>query len=231
LSVIDLGNFAFGRPARITATARLGKGEVIDIEREAELGGAIHSKGVLILSAFLTSRYAQRHPLSISASLAFEQSYGMVEGDSASVGELCALLSALAGVPINQSLAVTGSVNQHGQVQPIGGVNEKIEGFFDVCQARGLTGEHGVLIPASNVKHLMLRQDVVTAAAAGEFQIWPIETVDQALSLLTGLPVGRPDGEGRYPAGTVNRQVAERLWEMVQLRQKFNAEGMTEKPK
>ena len=231
LSVIDLGNFAFGRPSRITATARLGKGEVIDIEREVELGGAIHSKGVLILSAFLTSRYAQRHPLSVSASLVFEQSYGMVEGDSASVGELCALLSALADVPIQQSLAVTGSVNQHGQVQPIGGVNEKIEGFFDVCRARGLTGDHGVLIPAANVKHLMLREDVVTAVSAGQFQIWPIETVDQALSLLTGLPAGRPDGEGRYPAGSVNHRVAERLWEMLQLRQKFSIEATTEKPK
>jgi len=231
LSVIDLGNFAFGRPSRITATARLGKGEVVDIEREVELGGAIHSKGVLILSAFLASRYAQRHPLSVSASLVFEQSYGMVEGDSASVAELCGLLSALADAPIKQSLAVTGSVNQHGQVQPIGGVNEKIEGFFDVCRVRGLTGEQGVLIPASNVKHLMLREDVVATAADGKFHIWPIETVDQALSLLTGLPAGEPDAEGRFPEGTVNRRVAEQLWEMFQLRQKYNTEGKAEKTK
>ncbi len=231
LSVLDLGCFSFGRPSRITATARLGKGEVIDIEREVELGGAIHSKGVLILSSLLTARYAQRHPLSVSASLVFEQSYGQVDGDSASVGELCALLSALASVPINQALAVTGSVNQLGQVQPIGGVNEKIEGFFDVCRARGLSGEHGVLIPASNVKHLMLRQDVVAAAAAGQFQIWPIETVDQALSRLTGLPAGEPDAEGRYPAGTINHRISERLWELFQLRQRYNAESQTEKPK
>lgn len=231
LSVIDLGNFAFGRPSRITATARLGKGEVVDIEREVELGGAIHSKGVLILSAFLASRYAQRHPLSVSASLVFEQSYGMVEGDSASVAELCGLLSALADVPIHQSLAVTGSVNQHGQVQPIGGVNEKIEGFFDVCRVRGLTGEQGVLIPASNVKHLMLREDVVAAAADGKFHVWPIETVDQALSLLTGLPAGEPDAEGRFPEGSVNQRVADRLWEMFQLRQKYNTEGKAEKTK
>ncbi len=231
LSVIDLGNFAFGRPSRITATARLGKGEVIDIEREVELGGAIHSKGVLILSSLLTSRYAQRHPLSVSASLVFEQSYGQVEGDSASVGELCALLSALADVPVKQSLAVTGSVNQLGQVQPIGGVNEKIEGFFDVCQARGLTGEQGVLIPASNVKHLMLREDVLKATEAGRFHIWPIETVDQALSLLTGLPAGQPDPDGRYPAGTVNERISERLWELFQLRQRYNSESMTERPK
>jgi lon-related putative ATP-dependent protease len=231
LSVIDLGNFAFGRPSRITATARLGRGEVIDIEREVELGGAIHSKGVLILSSLLISRYAQRHPLSISASLVFEQSYGQVDGDSASVGELCALLSALADVPIKQSLAVTGSVNQLGQVQPIGGVNEKIEGFFDVCRTRGLTGEQGVLIPASNVKHLMLREDVVDAARSGQFHIWPMETVDQALSLLTGLPVGQPDANGRYPAGTVNERISERLWELFQLRQKYNSELMTERPK
>jgi len=231
LSVIDLGNFAFGRPSRITATARLGKGEVVDIEREVELGGAIHSKGVLILSSFLASRYAQRHPLSVSASLVFEQSYGMVEGDSASVAELCGLLSALADVPIKQSLAVTGSVNQHGQVQPIGGVNEKIEGFFDVCRARGLTGDQGVLIPASNVKHLMLREDVVAAAADGKFHVWPIETVDQALTLLTGVPAGEPDAEGRFPAGTLNQRVADRLWEMLQLRQKYNTEGKSEKAK
>lgn len=231
LSVIDLGNFAFGRPSRITATARLGKGEVVDIEREVELGGAIHSKGVLILSAFLASRYAQRHPLAVSASLVFEQSYGMVEGDSASVAELCALLSALAGVPINQSLAVTGSVNQHGQVQPIGGVNEKIEGFFDVCRVRGLTGEQGVLIPASNVKHLMLREDVVAAAADGKFHVWPVETVDQALNLLTGLPAGELGADGRFPAGTVNQRVADTLWEMFQLRQKYNEEGKAEKTK
>jgi lon-related putative ATP-dependent protease len=230
LSVIDLGNFAFGRPSRITATARLGKGEVIDIEREVELGGAIHSKGVLILSSLLTSRYAQRHPLSVSASLVFEQSYGLVEGDSASVGELCALLSALGNVPVRQSLAVTGSVNQLGQVQPIGGVNEKIEGFFDVCLARGLTGDQGVLIPASNVKHLMLREDVLKAVGTGQFHIWPIETVDQALSLLTGLPAGLPDADGRYPAGTINERISERLWELFQLRQKYNSEAMAERP-
>ena len=224
LSVLDLGNFAFGRPSRITATARLGKGEVVDIEREVELGGAIHSKGVLILSAFLAVRFAQDHPLSLAASLVFEQSYGMIDGDSASVGELCALLSALSGVPIKQSLAVTGSVNQNGQVQPIGGVNEKIEGFFDVCRARGLTGSQGVLIPASNVQHLMLRQDVIDAAAAGRFHIYPIETVDQAVSLLTGMPAGAADEQGEYPPETVNHRVAARLWELFQLRLKYTAE-------
>ena len=205
LSVLSLGNFSFGRPSRITASVRMGKGEVVDIEREVELGGPIHSKGVLILSGFLRGRYAPERPLSLAASLVFEQSYGGVEGDSASSAELYALLSAIASVPIRQALAVTGSVNQHGQVQAIGGVNEKIEGFFDICTARGLTGDQGVLIPAANVKHLMLRQDVVDAVAAGRFHVYPIATIDEGIELLTGVPAGEPDAEGRYPEGTVNR--------------------------
>jgi len=221
LSVLGLGAFSFGQPSRITATARLGKGEVVDIEREVKLGGAIHSKGVLILSSFLASRYARERPLSLSASLVFEQSYGTVEGDSASVAELCALLSALSGVPIQQSLAVTGSVNQHGRVQPIGGVNQKIEGFFDVCRARGLNGGQGVLIPASNVKHLMLRQDVVQAASEGKFQIYAVETVDQALSLLTGMDAGEKDERGAYPPGTVNHLAEKRLIELSEEMKKF----------
>ncbi len=196
LSVIDMGNFSFGQPSRITATVRIGKGEVIDIEREVDLGGAIHSKGVLILSSFLATRFAQNRPLSLSASLVFEQSYGHVDGDSASVAELCALLSALSGIPIRQSLAVTGSVNQHGQVQPIGGVNDKIEGFFDVCQARGLTGDQGVLIPRTNVKHLMLRPDVVDAVAAGKFHVYAMETVDEAIALLDRRTSGRGERRG-----------------------------------
>jgi len=165
--VVDLVDFRFAHPVRITATARIGEGDVIDIERESELGGPLHSKGVMILSSFLGARYAHSVPLSLAASLVFEQSYGPVEGDSASLAELCALLSVLSGVPILQSLAVTGSVNQHGRVQAVGGVNEKIEGFFDVCAARGLTGAQGVVIPAGNVKHLMLREDVVAAAREG----------------------------------------------------------------
>ncbi|MBC8872979.1 MAG: AAA family ATPase [Planctomycetes bacterium] len=229
LAVLDMGNFAFGRPSRITATARLGKGEVVDIEREVDLGGAIHSKGVLILSSFLASRYAKDHPLSLSASLVFEQSYGMVDGDSASVAELCALLSALSGIPIKQSFAVTGSVNQHGQVQPIGGANEKIEGFFDVCRARGLTGDQGVLIPSTNVKHLMLRQDLIAATVAGKFHVYPIETVDQAITLLTGVPAGVPDAEGQYPEETVNGRVAARLLEMFNLRREYGREPKPEK--
>ena len=225
LSVLDLGNFSFGRPSRITATVRMGKGEVVDLEREVELGGPIHSKGVLILSSLLAARYAQDHPLSLTASLVFEQSYGMVDGDSASVAEFCALLSALSGIPIKQSLAVTGSVNQRGQVQAIGGVNEKIEGFFDVCQHRGLNGEHGVLIPVSNVRHLMLRRDVVEAVGCGRFHIYPIADVDQAITLLTGTAAGGLDEQGRYPEGTVNHAVAARLLKMFQLRQQHTAEA------
>lgn len=217
LAVIELGSFAFAQPTRITATTRLGKGDFINIEREAELSGAIHSKGVLILSAFLASRYAKNQPLALSASLAFEQSYGKIDGDSASLAELCALLSNLANVPIHQSLAITGSVNQLGQAQAIGGVNEKIEGFFDICNARGLTGEQGVLIPVSNLKHLMLRQDVIDAVEKGIFTIYAVENVDQALTLLTGVPAGEIDEKGAYPEGTINYWVVERLAELAKI--------------
>ena len=225
LSVLQLGNFAFGRPTRITARTRLGKGEVIDIEREVELGGPIHSKGVLILSGFLGARYTKEAPLSLSASLVFEQSYGGIEGDSASSAELYALLSSISEIPLNQSLAVTGSVNQRGQVQAIGGVNEKIEGFFDICQARGLNGEQGVLIPASNIKHLMLRHDVVKAVEAGKFHVYPVETVDQGLKILTGLPAGTQDATGEYPEGSVNHAVQLRLTELAQKRAQFARSG------
>lgn len=218
LSVIDLKNFVFAQPFRITATARLGQGSVIDIEREVELGGPIHSKGVLILSSFLGQRYATEQLFSLEASLVFEQSYGMVEGDSASMGELCALLSVLANIPIKQSLAITGSVNQLGEVQAIGGVNEKIEGFFDVCQQNGLTGKQGVIIPASNKKHLMLRSDVVDAAAAGKFHIYAVKDVDQAIELLTGVEAGALDKEGNYPQGSINQQVLERLTTFAKIR-------------
>jgi len=225
LSVIPLSDFAFGRPTRITAQMRLGKGEVIDIEREVELGGPIHSKGVMILSGFLGGRYSEEKPLSLSASLVFEQSYGGVEGDSASSAELYALLSEIAEVPIKQSMAVTGSVNQHGKIQPIGGVNEKIEGFFDICKARGLTGDQGVLIPVSNVKHLMLRQDVIDAVTDGEFHIYPVETVDQGIEILTGLPAGERDEEGNYPEGSVNYLVEKRLRELAETRAQFGESG------
>jgi len=215
LSVIDLGGFAFGHPSRITARVRMGKGEVIDIEREVELSGPIHSKGVMILSGFLSGRYAVDQPLSLSATLVFEQSYAAVEGDSASSAELYALLSALSGLPLSQSLAVTGSVNQQGQIQAIGGVNEKIEGFFDLCNARGLSGEQGVVIPASNVRHLMLRQDVVDAVRAAKFRIHAIETIDQGIEVLTGVSAGAPDASGKFPEGSVNQKVEARLMEFA----------------
>ena len=211
LSVMQLGGMAFGSPARITARVRLGAGRVVDIEREAELGGPLHSKGVLILSGFLSGRYAVNSPLSLSASLVFEQSYGGVEGDSASSAELYVLLSALADVPIRQSLAVTGSVNQHGDVQAIGGVNEKIEGYFDLCMARGPTGEQGVLIPASNAKHLMLKNEVVEAVATGKFHIYTVETIDQGIELLTGRAAGSQGADGKYPEGSINQLVEQRL--------------------
>lgn len=215
LVVVELAGERYGHPVRVTATARVGDGDVVDIERETELGGAIHSKGVLIITAFLAARYARHQPLSLAASLVFEQSYGQVEGDSASLAELCALLSALAQAPIRQSLALTGSVNQFGEVQVIGGVNEKIEGFYDLCKARGLTGDQGVLIPAASVPHLMLRPDVVEAAAAGRFHVWPVATVDEAMELLTGLPAGEPDARGHLPRGSLNERVAQALAEMT----------------
>jgi predicted ATP-dependent protease len=221
LSVLQLGSRRFGQPSRITARVWLGRGEVVDIEREANLGGPIHAKGVLILTGFLSGRYARERPLSLSASLVFEQNYGGVEGDSASAAELYALLSAIADVPIRQSIAVTGSVNQLGMVQAIGGVNEKIEGFFDICQARGLTGRQGVIIPAANIKHLMLRPDVVTAAEQGQFQVWAIRRIDDGVPILMGLEAGTVDEAGSYPADSLNGRVATRLADMASRRRAF----------
>jgi lon-related putative ATP-dependent protease len=211
LSVLQLGSFSFGRPSRITARVRIGPGRVTDIEREVRLGGPLHSKGVMILWGFLAGRYALDVPLALSASLVFEQSYGGVDGDSASSAELYALLSALAEVPIRQSFAVTGSVNQWGEVQAIGGVNEKIEGFYDVCRARGLDGEQGVLIPAANVQHLMLREDVVEAVKAKQFSVYAVNSIDQGIEILTGVRAGERTPEGRYPAATINRLVEDKL--------------------
>jgi len=211
LSVLSLGETAFGHPSRVTARVRLGSGKVVDILREVEMGGPNHTKGVLILGGFLAGRFLPDRPLSLSASLVLEQSYGGVEGDSASSAELYSLLSALAEVPVRQSLAVTGSVNQHGEVQAIGGVNEKIEGFFDLCARRGLTGEQGVLIPKSNVPHLMLRSDVVSAAEAGRFRVFPVATIDEGIELLTGVPAGARGPDGRFPEGSVNGRVEARL--------------------
>jgi predicted ATP-dependent protease len=223
LSVLSLGRRSFGRPTRITARVRLGRGEVVDIEREVELGGPIHSKGVLILAGFLGARFAADRPFSLAATLVFEQSYGGVEGDSASSAELYALLSALSGLPLRQSLAVTGSVNQLGRVQAIGGVNEKIEGFFEVCKGRGLSGEQGVLIPASNARHLMLHEEVVEAVRQGRFRVWPVETVDQGIELLTGVAAGERGPDGRWPEGSVNALVAARLEALSEAARAFGA--------
>jgi predicted ATP-dependent protease len=230
LSVMQLGQFSFGRPSRITARVRLGGGKVVDIEREVALGGPLHSKGVLILAGFLGSRYAADRPLSLSASLVFEQSYGGVEGDSASSAELYALLSALADAPIEQCLAVTGSVNQRGQIQAVGGVNEKIEAFFDVCRARGLSGREGVLIPSANAKGLMLREDVVAAADAGLFHVYAVETVDQGIQILTGVAAGERGADGHFPADSVNGRVEARLLAFAEEARAFTREARTDAP-
>ena len=211
LSVYQLGDYSFGQPSRITATARLGHGNVLDIEREIKLGGPIHSKGVMILSSCLANRYARNSPLSLTATLVFEQSYGGVDGDSASIAEFCALISAISDIPIQQCFAVTGSINQHGETQAIGGVNQKIEGYFEVCKARGLSGKQGVIIPRSNLKHLMLRHDVVEAVSNKQFHVHTIDTIDDALELLLGMEAGLADENGAFKKGTINYRVMERL--------------------
>ena len=221
LSVVDLGDYRFGYPVRITATTRMGTGEVVDIEREVKLGGAIHSKGVLILSSALSARYARETPLSLGGSIVFEQSYGGVDGDSASVAELCALMSSIAGVPLRQNLACTGSINQLGRVQAVGGVNEKIEGFFDICRERGLDRSHGVIIPADNVKHLMLREDVVNAVNEGKFTVYAIESIDEAIELLTGQAAGERDADGQFLPDTINRRIEDQLISYAQQRRSF----------
>ncbi len=228
LTVIQLGDYFFGHPTRITARLSLGSGKVIDIEREVELGGPIHSKGVLILSSYLASHYAPDHQLSLSASLVFEQSYGPVEGDSASTAELCALLSALAEVPIKQAIAITGSVNQYGHTQAIGSVNQKIEGFFDLCQARELTGNQGVIIPSANVQHLMLRQRVIDAVANGQFYIYASNSIDECMEILTGVEAGPRDDKDNFPEGSLNQRIKTRLIEFANKRQEFSGKGLNE---
>lgn len=221
LSVQALGSFAYGRPNRITARVRMGAGRLIDIEREVALGGPLHSKGVMILRGFLEGTFALDVPMALSASLVFEQSYGGVDGDSASSAELYALLSALAEVPISQAIAVTGSVNQFGDVQAIGGVNEKIEGFFDICNGRGLTGRQGVIIPHANIEHLMLRDDVVEAVTGGEFTVYAVQTIAQGIEILTGLPAGERGSDGAFEPDSVNGRVEARLLEFAENRRKF----------
>ena len=229
LSVAKVGDIFFGQPSRITATTSLGKGDLIDIEREAELSGPIHTKGVMILTGYLAETFAQERPLSLSARLVFEQSYSGVEGDSASSAELYALLSSLSGIPIKQGIAVTGSVNQKGEIQAIGGVNEKIEGFFDVCQAKGLTGEQGVLIPESNVKHLMLKEEVVAAVQEGRFHIWSVKTVDEGIDLLTGIKAGERREDGTFEQGTISASIDQRLNELAEAASEFAQENGEEK--
>ncbi len=211
LAVYQMGEIAFGRPSRITAETFMGKSGVINIERESKLSGKTHDKGVLILSGYLGRTFAQRSPLSLSISLTFEQSYSGIDGDSASSTELYAILSSLSGVPIRQGIAVTGSVNQKGQVQAIGGVNQKIEGFFDVCHSKGLTGGQGVMIPAANVKNLMLKKSVLDAVKQGKFTIWQVATIEAGIEILTGTPAGRPDAKGRFASETIYGRVQQKL--------------------
>jgi predicted ATP-dependent protease len=223
LAVLDLGDYGFGRPSRITATTFQGRAGVVNIEREARMSGKVHDKGMLILAGFLGGRFAQDKPLSLSASITFEQSYDGIDGDSASSTELYVLMSSLAELPIKQSIAVTGSVNQLGEIQPVGGVTYKVEGFFDTCKAAngGLTGEQGVVLPALNVANLMLRDDVVQAVAEGKFHLWPVTTVDEGIELLTGVPAGERGEDGEYPEDSVNGRVDRKLYELAERLQRF----------
>ena len=231
LAIYNLGDVMFGKPSRITCKTFLGRSGVINIEREAQLSGRIHDKGVLILSGYLGWKYAQEHPLSLSASLCFEQSYEGVEGDSASSTELYALLSSLSDVPIKQSIAVTGSVNQKGEIQPIGGVNQKIEGFFQICRTKGMNGDQGVLIPRANLRNLMLRPEVVEAVKEGKFHIYAVSTVDEGIEVLTGVPAGKRRKDGKYPAGTISRKVADTLKAMADKLKQFYGPSGEEKTK
>jgi predicted ATP-dependent protease len=216
-----LGYYSFGKPTRLTAEVSVGEAGFINIEREAGLSGQTHDKGVLIMGNFIRARYTRDKPLGMNASICFEQSYGGVDGDSASSTEIYAILSALSGIPIRQDLAVTGSVNQKGQIQPIGGVNEKIEGFFDVCAARTFTGTQGVLIPRQNVADLMLRENIVEAVRQGQFHIYAIETIDEGIELLTGVPAGARDEQGNWPEDSVNGRVNRTLQEFAETLKEF----------
>jgi ATP-dependent Lon protease len=227
LSVYDMGEYAFGKPSRITAKTAMGKTGIINIEREADLSGRTHNKGVLILGGYLRGKYAQDKPLTLTASLAFEQSYSGVDGDSASSTEVYAIVSSLANLPLRQDMAITGSINQNGEIQPIGGVNQKIEGFFDVCRSRGLTGKQGVIIPHQNVGDLMLRKDVVAAVQEGKFHIYPVQTIDQGIEILTGMPAGEKNPDGTYPPATVNGLVDQKLRDLAKKMKEF--EGAEEK--
>jgi lon-related putative ATP-dependent protease len=232
LAVLDLGDYSFGKPSRITAKTYAGKAGVVNIERETKMSGKIHDKAILIISHYLGSRYAVKKPISLSASITFEQLYNTVEGDSASCAELYALLSSIAGVPLKQNIAITGSMDQNGDVQPIGGVNEKIEGFFDLCRIIGLDGSHGVIIPARNLRHLMLKKDVIEAVKEGKFSIYSIQTADEGLEIMTGMPVGALREDGTYAEGTINDLVVKRLTEISEaFEKKKEKEGEKEENK
>ncbi len=229
LSVFQLGDYVFGQPGRITARAYVGSRGVVNIERETQMSGRVHSKGVFVLSSFLASRFAQQQPLSVSATLTFEQLYSDVDGDSASSTELYALLSELSGLPIHQGIAVTGSVNQMGEIQPIGGVNEKIEGFYAACKVKALTGSQGVIIPHQNVRDLMLRDEVVTACREGRFHVWAVRNVDEGIEILTDVQAGQADGDGCFPDGSVNARVAQRLADLARRYREFAPGGAAER--
>jgi ATP-dependent Lon protease len=221
LSVLEIGGYSFGKPVRITATAALGKAGLINIEREANLSGRFHDKGVHIIAGYLRSRFAQDKPLSLAASICFEQSYSGVDGDSASSTEIYALVSALSNLPLRQDIAVTGSINQQGDIQAIGGVNEKIEGFFDVCRIKGLSGTQGVMMPESNVEDLMLREDILDAVAAGKFHIWPVSKIEQGIEILTGCTAGQKKSDGKFEEGTVFALMDERMRDMARTLKEF----------
>jgi ATP-dependent Lon protease len=231
LAVYNMGDYVFGKPSRITASTSMGRSGIINIERESDLSGSTHNKGVLILSGYLRKKYAQDKPLTMSASIAFEQSYSGVDGDSASSTEIYALLSSLSDVPIKQYIAVTGSVNQKGEAQAIGGVNEKIEGFYDCCRSIGLTGNQGVMIPESNVKDLMLRKDVVEAVKEGKFHIYAVKSIDEGIEILTGKKAGGKQSDRTFPKGTINYLVNEKLRELAEGLKKFGEEEEKEEKK
>ena len=222
LTVITIGDYSFGKPAKITANTYMGQSGIVNIEREVEMSGSSHSKGVLILTGYLGEQFAQEMPLSLTASICFEQLYSGVDGDSASSTEAYAILSSLSGIPINQAIAVTGSVNQKGEIQPIGGVNEKIEGFYQICKMRGLTGEAGVIIPAQNVRNLHLSDEVIDSVRKGKFHVYAVRTIDEGIEILTGVPAGKKDKNGKFPLGTINYLAYEKLKKFSKIADKQN---------
>jgi predicted ATP-dependent protease len=215
LSVLSLGDYQFGKPSKITASVSIGKGGLVHIDREVKMAGTIHNKGFLILKGVLAEKFGKNFPLAFSATVCFEQVYEEIEGDSASSTEYYALISGISGLPLKQGIAVTGSINQKGEIQPIGGVNEKIEGFYSVCKIKGLTGRQGVIIPEKNLTHLMLKEEVVEAIKNGKFNIWAVKDVDEGIEILTGMPAGKPKEDGTYPEGTVNYIVSQKLLELA----------------